>query len=124
MRGVHFETYVGAFLLVLGLGPSAPATAQLSCNQVPEGFEGGLPPAWTVVDTAGGGVVWGTLSSCEEAGNFTAGSGGAACVSSDTAGVSAFATELRTSLFNLQGVSTAGLRFASNYQNFASSDDL
>jgi len=112
-----------AFLL--GLVAAAPAAyAQLACNAPPQGFGTGIPAGWSVVDNAGTGVVWGDLASCGEAGNYTGGAGGAACVSSDLAGRDELDTELRSPVFSLAGATSASLDFNANYQSFAGSDFL
>jgi len=88
-----------------------------------EQFEGGVPPAgWTVVDNEGTGVVWTTIAGSGEAGNFTNGSGEAACVSSDIFGPAEFDTELRTPVLDFTNVTGVTLSFTANYQNFASLD--
>ena len=51
-----------------------------------ESFDAGIPGTWSVVDNAGGGVIWSNLAGCGESGNFTNGSGDVACASSDVFG--------------------------------------
>ena len=111
------------FLLALLLAAPA-AQAQFACNTPPEGFSSGVPSGWSVVDGAGQGLVWGSLASCGEAGNYTGGAGGAACVSSDLTGSREFDTELRSPVFSLAGATSASLDFNASYQNFAGSDFL
>ncbi|HZW08499.1 MAG TPA: choice-of-anchor J domain-containing protein [Phycisphaerales bacterium] len=84
-----------------------------------EDFEGGIPGSWTVVDNAGGGVVWMTNSDWGQ-GNYTNGSGLAAHVDSDNAGAVEFDTELVTPAFTVPG--GAHLQLTANYQNFAALD--
>ncbi len=69
---------------------TAPLGAELLCNGPPEDFGQGLPPDWTVVDGAGGGLLWADIAGCGEGGNFTGGNGDAACTSSDSASIGAF----------------------------------
>jgi len=112
-----------AFLLGLVVTASA-ARAQFACNAPPQGFSTGIPAGWSVVDNAGNGIVWGDLASCGEAGNYTGGAGGAACVSSDLAGRDEFDTDLRSPVFSLVGATSASLDFNASYQSFAGSDFL
>lgn len=82
-----------------------------------------MPPAGcTVVDNEGYGVVWTTIAGSGEAGNFTNGSGEAACVSSDIFGPAEFDTELRTPVLDFTNVTGVMLSFTVNYQNFAGLD--
>ncbi|HEX6899001.1 MAG TPA: Calx-beta domain-containing protein [Thermoanaerobaculia bacterium] len=114
-----------AIFFLLGLLAAAPAAhAQFSCNAPAQGFSAGVPAGWAVVDNAGNDIVWGDLASCGEAGNYTGGAGGAACVSSDLAGQGELDTELRSPVFSLAGATSASLDFNANYQNFAGSDFL
>ncbi|HUU39516.1 MAG TPA: IPTL-CTERM sorting domain-containing protein [Desulfatiglandales bacterium] len=101
-------------------------TASSAFTLFQESFESGVPPAgWTVVDNEGTGVEWTTIAGSGEDGNFTNGSGEAACVSSDKFGQEDFDTELRTPALDftgLTGVKLITLRFTANYQNFAGRD--
>ena len=89
-----------------------------------ESFDAAVPPSgWVVINNAPGGPVWADLAGCGEAGNFTNGSGGVACASSDAAGLAEFDTELRTPALDLSTYSApASLTFTANYQNFANLD--
>lgn len=99
------------------------AVAQLACNAPPEGFANGVPAGWTVFDAAGKGVVWGNLAACRETVNFTGGSGGAICVSSDRSGPAEVDVALVSPVFSLSGATTsASLGFRANYQNFSRVD--
>jgi streptogramin lyase len=110
---------------ILGALAGDHAMAQLACNAAPEGFANGVPAGWTVADAAGGGVVWGNLSACRETVNFTGGSGGAVCVSSDRSGPAEVDTTLVSPVFSLAGATTsASLVFRANYQNFSRFDFL
>ena len=52
---------------------------------------------WSVVNNEPGGPVWTDLAGCLEAGNFTNGAGGVACVSSDKFGVAGYSSPRRAS---------------------------
>lgn len=113
----------GASILgVLALAASPPAIAQWACDDGPQPFSQGIPPGWSVVDE--GDVVWSDLASCGEGSNYTGGDGGAACASSDRAGLGGFATELRSPLFDLTTATAPALAFKASYQNFAGADVL
>lgn len=102
--------------------PAAPAGSLT--NVLTQNFDGAFPPAgWTVVNNAPGGPVWSDLAGCGETANFTNGSGGVACVSSDVFGPAEYDVELRTPAINLSGFAApAALTFTANYQNFANLD--
>lgn len=102
--------------------PAAPMATMATV--LGENFDGTFPPTgWTVVDNAPGGPVWGDLAGCGESGNFTNGSGGTACVSSDQFGSGEFDTELRTPAIDFSSITApAALTFTANYQNYASLD--
>jgi len=90
---------------------------------IDEDFEAGVAPAgWTVIDNASSGPVWTDLAGCGESGNFTNGSGEAACASSADAGNAEFDTELWTPLFDLTAEPVADLYLSVNYQNNGGSD--
>ena len=57
-------------------------------------------------------------------GNYTGGSGGAACTSSDLAGQAEFDTELRTNPIDLTGYQTVTLAYEANYGNYGFRDFL
>lgn len=87
-----------------------------------EEFEGAVPPAgWTMVNNAGGAVVWNTNTSFTH-GNWTGGAGNCAEACSDCVGTAEFDVELRTPVINCTGVTNATLTFNANYQNFANYD--
>ena len=93
------------------------AAAGAACGQgFYEDFEGGIPGSWSVIDNAGGGVVWMTNADWGD-GNYTNGSGLAAAVNSDTAGTAEFDTELVTHSFVVP--SGSALELTANYMNFA-----
>lgn len=97
----------------------------LVCNDPPEGFESGVPATgWTVVNHVAGGPEWTTLSACGPYPNWTNGTGDAACVSAGNITVQPFDTELRTPVFDLTGYADAYLYYRTNYQNWASQDQL
>jgi hypothetical protein len=123
-KSIAAAAFLPCLLALLALLAADPARAQFACNNAPEGFAAGVPAGWSVVDNAGQGVVWGSLAACGEAGNYTGGAGGAACVSSDHAGQREFDTELRSPVFSLAGATSASLDFNASYQNFAGSDFL
>ena len=108
---------------LLAIYIARPVSAQLTCNGAVERFDAGIGNGWTVRDNAGAGVKWQGTAACGEE-NFTGGSGGAACVSSDRAGVAEFSTELRSPVFSLASAQTASLSFRANYQNFSRTDTL
>lgn len=82
-----------------------------------ESFEGGsFPPAgWQVVDNEGTGVVWGFAADYGE-GNY-AGTGEAATVSSDAAGIIDYDTELITPLISTDGFKNVAVQYNVNYIN-------
>ncbi len=92
-------------------------------------FEGGPPLDWNVVDNEGSGVVWITTGSggypgnCGE-GNYTDGTGFAACASSDVFGAAPYDTELWSPPFDTTGMLIVQLNFNANFQNFAANDFL
>jgi hypothetical protein len=117
----------GLCSLLLTAGPAA--AQQLICNTPPETFTNGIPAGWSIVDSAGNGLVWGGLAVCAEpgnytGGNFTGGTGEAACVSSSVYGSAAFDTKLVSPAFSLVGVPSASLDFNTNYQDFETADLL
>ncbi len=108
---------------VLAICVARPLAAQLTCNGAVEHFDAGIGNGWTVRDEAGAGVTWKSTAACGED-NYTGGSGGAACVSSDRTGVAEFSAELRSPSFSLASAQTASLSFRANYQNFSRTDTL
>jgi cysteine-rich repeat protein len=95
----------------------------IACNVEPVGFEAGIAQSWTVVDNAGQGITWTSVSGSEIGGNFTGGSGDAATAYSD-ANLGEFDTELHSNSFSLVGWTGATLEYLVNYQNFANLDFL
>ncbi|MEP0774761.1 MAG: immune inhibitor A, partial [Acidobacteriota bacterium] len=101
------------------------AVPSLACNGPVEEFELGVPPVgWSVMTNEPSGPQWTTLAGCGEAGNYTNGSGGVACVSSDLFGQAEMDTSLVTPAFSLAGFTSASLTYTANYQNFANLDFL
>jgi len=99
--------------------------AAFACNAPAEDFEDGVPPAgWLVQTNEPSGPQWTTIAGCGEAGNFTNGTGEAACVSSDIFGAAEMDTSLVTPMFSLAGFGAASLSYTANYQNFANLDFL
>jgi hypothetical protein len=102
----------------------APA---FSCEYPEEDFEGGVPPlGWSVVNNAGG-PTWGNIAACGpngNGGNWTSGTGDAACISASTLTAGAYDAELRTPVFSLVGYSAATFSYLANYQNFSGIDRL
>lgn len=97
----------------------------LRCNDLPVGFESGIPSDWLAVNRIiGSPVIWTSVAGCGEADNYVGGFGSAACASSDLQGGGAgfFDTDLISSPFSLTGVETAALEFRVNYQNFLAQD--
>lgn len=100
-----------------------PIPSTFTCNADPEGFENGVPPTgWTIQTAEPNGPQWTSIAGCGETGNYTNGSGEAACVSSDVFGVAEFDTSLVSPAFDLTGASTAFVNYTVNYQNFANLD--
>ena len=111
--------------VIFTVTPSSVAPTELVCNGPAVSFEDGIPGTWTVVDNEGTGVVWDVTGSgtCAGDGNYTNGSGLAACVNSDAAGVAEFDTELITNPITIPSTATsATLFFTANYQNYAGRD--
>ncbi|MEW5986508.1 MAG: hypothetical protein AB1791_07745 [Chloroflexota bacterium] len=99
----------------------------LVCNDAAVTFDAGIPADWTVIDNEGNGVVWtgtgltGYPTDCGET-NYTGGAGGAACASSDVAGVLEYDTELLSPAFDLTGYNDVSLDYLANYQNFSATE--
>lgn len=111
-------------ILAAQLGASSFAWG-LSCNGPTEGFAGNIPAnGWSLETGAPDGPQWTTLTSCQETGNFSNGSGGVACVSSDRFGPAPMDSSLVTPAIDLTGYTEATLSYTANYQNYASSDFL
>ncbi len=88
-----------------------------------EHFENGVPPAdWTVVDNAGSDITWKTNTDYGE-GNYTGGTGEAACVSSDAV-AGPFDAELWTPQINVMGRQDLYLSYNANFQALGSDDFL
>lgn len=89
-----------------------------------EDFEDGtFPPAgWTTADNTGDGVVW-AFASQYGYGNY-AGTGEAATISSDEAGVAEFDAELITPVIQTAGYRNIAVQYNANYQNLANLDFL
>lgn len=85
-----------------------------------ENFDSGIPGGWSVIDNEGNGMVWGDLAHCGEP-NF-AGSGNAACASSDAFGSADYDTELVTGVMDLSAYTGISLSLDVNYQNFLNED--
>ena len=115
-----------AALVWMGAAVPGVALAQsFACNAAAEGFEIAVPPSgWSIQTSEPSGPQWSDLVVCGEGGNYTNGSGDAACVSSDVFGGAEFDTSLVTPAFSLVGFVTAQVDYTANYQNFASSDFL
>ena len=99
----------------------------LTCNGPIADFNAGIPSGWQVVDNEGNGVVWGTIASAGENGNYTGGGGDAATASSDNAGGVQYDTEMITYAFDLSDWythDTLSIEYLANYQNFAFRDFL
>jgi hypothetical protein len=94
-----------------------PASASpLGTTLFSESFDTGIPAGWTVVDNVGSGVEWSSIAGCGEKGNFTNGTGEAACVSSDVFGIANYDTELRTPSLDLSASGAPmSLAFTANY---------
>ncbi len=95
-----------------------------ACNAPAEGFDNGIPAGWSVQTNEPNGPQWSSIAGCGEAGNYTNGTGEAACVSSDQFGAAEMDTSLVTPLFSLGGFGAASLSYTANYQNFANLDFL
>ena len=108
---------------VCGLGATSSTfsfttqESSLQCNGPTVDFNVGIPADWTVTSGGNTNVFWTNLASCGEGGNWTNGSGDAACASSDMQGGGNYDTELRTPPIDLAGVGLPTLTFSANYQN-------
>ena len=99
--------------------------APLVCNGSTVGFDVGIPTDWTVVNNVITNTVnWASVADCGESGNFTGGSGEAACASSDFQDGAMYDTELWSPPIDLSSTSQITLTYLANYQNFASVDFL
>jgi hypothetical protein len=108
-----------------------------SCFQVPPGttgtphnvtdFEGGIPPTWLVKCEGTGACCWDVTGqgSCAITGNWTNGSGLAACANSDfTGSATVLDTWMITDCYDYSGASNSSLCFTANYRDISSGDDL
>ncbi len=112
-------------LNIVGNGKYPTLYALASKDEVilEEHFEDGVPPAdWSVVDNANSGIIWKTSSEYSE-GNYTGGTGEAACVSSDAV-AGPFDTELWTPQLSVMGRQDLYLSYNANFQALGSSDYL
>jgi hypothetical protein len=91
--------------------------SSLQCNTGTVDFNVGIPADWTVTASGNTNVFWTDLASCGEAGNWTNGTGDAACASSDMQGGGNYDTELRTPPIDLAGYGLPTLTYKANYQN-------
>jgi hypothetical protein len=99
-------------------------------TQITEDFEGGTPPAgWSQVNNTGGPTIW--CASDEPCcvggsnpgpGNYTGGSGRAACSNNDATGPAEFDNELRTESYNFCNATNSEMNGRINYQNFGGLD--
>ncbi|HSH02163.1 MAG TPA: hypothetical protein VLL52_06540 [Anaerolineae bacterium] len=97
----------------------------LVCNAGPVTFNAGLPTDWVTATTGTNtNVFWTDLAGCGEAGNYTGGSGDAACASSDVQGGGQYDTQLWSTSVDLTGYDVVYLNYDANYQNFAGIDFL
>jgi hypothetical protein len=115
---------LASLLIGLALLPSQLWAQSLTCNGAAEAFDSFPPSGWTVATNEPAGPQWSDLTACGESGNYTNGSGGVACVSSDNFGTAEFDTSLLSPSFDLSGVPSATLSYTANYQNLASFDFL
>lgn len=113
--------------LAVCLGMTVLAAGAFGAPIFLEDFNSGIPGNWVVTDNAVGGLttVWSDLVGCGEFGNFTGGTGGVACVSTDSLGADVEVdTELISPLIDLTAFPGASLSYVANYQNLAGSDFL
>jgi hypothetical protein len=104
-----------------------PDPGVLGTPQITEDFEGGIPGSWTVIESGSGGAQWTVTGSdsCAGTGNFTNGSGLAACSNTDAAGSSVVSdTEMITSCYDYTGASNSSLSFTANYRDLAAGQDF
>jgi hypothetical protein len=105
----------------------APPGSPTGVPQLVEDFSGGIPGTWTVIDTGVGGCAWTVTgqTNCVLNGNWTNGSGPAACANSDfTGSATVLDTEMITECYNYSGASNSELCFSANYRDISSDDDL
>jgi len=102
----------------------------LACNGPTSTFSNGIPVGWSSYDALAlalapdSEVDWRTLDGCREGANYTGGSGGAACASSDPVDPQPYDAQLRSHRFSLEGRTDATLELLLNYQDHASADLL
>jgi|GEM_PF-4473124 len=82
-------------------------------------FSAAIPGSWTVIDNEGNGVVWSNIAGCGESGNYTDGTGDAACVSSDIFGTAEYDTELLTPSMDLSLFTNTMLDLSANFRNLS-----
>jgi len=108
-------------------GPIAVTNEPIGCNDDTVSFDSGIPQDWSVLDNAGGGVIWSGVAGSGETANYTGasedagGSGDAASASSDifndTFGQTEFDTELHTPGFSIGNYGAASLNYRANFQH-------
>jgi len=106
---------------------AVPAPGVLGTAQLTEDFEGGIPADWTVIDSGSGGAFWTVTGSdsCATTGNWSNGSGLAACANSDfTGSATILDTEMITACYDYTGASNSSLAFTANYRDLAAGQDL
>ena len=105
-----------------------PAPGVLGTPQITEDFEGGIPGSWTVIDNGTLNSGWSITGqdSCALTGNWSNGSGLAACSNTDFPGSSVFSdTEMITECYDYTGASNSSLSFTVNYRDLsATAGDL
>ena len=117
-----FGDRIENFSLSSDLALCAVSNAALASGAA-EDFNRAVPPAgWTVVDNAGAGVIWKTISAWGD-GNYTGGTGEAAAVNSGKSGYAEVDTELRSPTFATAGLSGL-LTYRASFQNYAYRDYL
>lgn len=100
-----------------------PPPGVLGSVQLTEDFEGGIPGSWTVIDNGTNDSFWTVTGSdsCITTGNWSNGSGLAACSNSDEAGLGTILdTEMITDCYDYTGASNSSLAFTANYRDLSS----
>lgn len=104
-----------------------PPPGVLGTPQLTEAFEGGIPGSWTVIDNGTNNSGWSVTGqdSCAATGNWSNGSGLAACSNTDFAGSSVILdTEMITECYDYTGASNSSLEFTVNYRDLGAGNDL
>jgi len=111
-------------LFVSMLAYAGPTIAETCYEEDFDPGTGAIPPGWTVFNNGEIDWDWGTTddgvcgTSAFTQGNFTGGTGEAACVDSDVAGFGIISAYLCSPAVNLPNANTVSLSFLYNFQIF------